>query len=441
MKANAERIEKNTVLLEVEVEADQFSQAMDRAYRKLVKKVNVPGFRPGKAPRIILERHIGKQALVDEAVEMLIPEAYFKAVQDTGIEPVAQPQLELVQVEEGKPVVFKARVVVKPEVELGEYKGLEVSQPSTEVTPEDVQKELERLQNRHAKLVSLDEGTVEQGDFVTVDFEGRVDGETFEGGQAIDYTLEVGNAGLLPGFEEQLIGMTINETRDIKVRFPEDYPKPELSGKEAVFTVTVKAIKRKELAPLDDEFAKDVSEFDTLEELRADLENKLKQAAEARAKSEIRQAVVKKAVENARVDIPEEMIKNRLAEMMESLERRLMYQGLTLESYLKYSNSSVEDLEERLRPDARDSLKTMLVLDAIAKAENITVSEEEIQAEIERMAKEMQQDPAVVRKVVEGQGQLDAVITGLVREKVIQFLVDHARIVAPEENPATEAKE
>ncbi|MCS5695248.1 trigger factor [Desulfofundulus thermocisternus] len=441
MKANAERIEKNTVLLEVEVEADQFSQAMDRAYRKLVKKVNVPGFRPGKAPRIILERHIGKQALVDEAVEMLIPEAYFKAVQDTGIEPVAQPQLELVQVEEGKPVVFKARVVVKPEVELGEYKGLEVSQPSTEVTPEDVQKELERLQNRHARLVSLDEGTVEQGDFVTVDFEGRVDGETFEGGQATDYTLEVGNAGLLPGFEEQLIGMTINETRDIKVRFPEDYPKPELSGKEAVFTVTVKAIKRKELAPLDDEFAKDVSEFDTLEELRSDLENKLKQAAEARAKSEIRQAVVKKAVENARVDIPEEMIKNRLAEMMESLERRLMYQGLTLESYLKYSNSSVEDLEERLRPDARDSLKTMLVLDAIAKAENITVSEEEIQAEIERMAKEMQQDPAVVRKVVEGQGQLDAVITGLVREKVIQFLVDHARIVAPEENPATEAKE
>ncbi|SHE87246.1 trigger factor [Desulfofundulus australicus DSM 11792] len=441
MKANAERIEKNTVLLEVEVEADQFSQAMDRAYRKLVKKVNVPGFRPGKAPRIILERHIGKQALVDEAVEMLIPEAYFKAVQDTGIEPVAQPQLELVQVEEGKPVVFKARVVVKPEVELGEYKGLEVSQPSTEVTPEDVQKELERLQNRHAKLVSLDEGTVEQGDFVTVDFEGRVDGETFEGGQANDYTLEVGNAGLLPGFEEQLIGMAINETRDIKVHFPEDYPKPELSGKEAVFTVTVKAIKRKELAPLDDEFAKDVSEFDTLEELRADLENKLKQAAEARAKSEIRQAVVKKAVENAQVDIPEEMIKNRLAEMMESLERRLMYQGLTLESYLKYSNSSVEDLEERLRPDARDSLKTMLVLDAIAKAENITVSEEEIQAEIERMAKEMQQDPAVVRKVVEGQGQLDAVITGLVREKVIQFLVDHARIVAPEENPATEAKE
>ncbi|SHJ39546.1 trigger factor [Desulfofundulus thermosubterraneus] len=438
MKANAERIEKNTVLLEVEVDADQFSQAMDRAYRKLAKKVNVPGFRPGKAPRIILERHIGKQALLDEAVEMLIPEAYFKAVQDTGIEPVAQPQLELVQVEEGKPVVFKARVVVKPEVELGQYKALEVTQPSTEVTPEDVQKELERLQNRHAKLVSLDEGTVQQGDLVTIDFEGRVDGEPFEGGQATDYTLEVGNAGLIPGFEDQLLGMAINETKEITVRFPEDYPKPELSGKEAVFTVTVKAIKRKELAPLDDEFAKDVSEFDTLEELRADLENKLKQAAEARAKAETRQAVLKKAVENAQVDIPEEMIQTRLKEMLQSLERRLMVQGLTLENYLKYSNSTVEEMEERLRPDARESLKTMLVLDAIAKAENITVTEEEIQAEIERMAKEMQQDPAVVRKVVEGQGQLEAVITGLVRDKVIQFLVDQANIVAQDGQPATE---
>lgn len=434
MRANAERIEKNTVLLEVEVDAEQFSKAMDQAYRKLVKKVRVPGFRPGKAPRMILERHIGKQTLMDEAVEIVVPEAYFKAVEDTGIEPVAQPQLELVQVEEGKPVVFKAKVVVKPEVELGQYTGLEVTRPSTEVTAEDVQKELERLQNRHAKLVSLDEGTVQKGDLVTLDFIGRVNVELFGKEQVTDYTLEVGSGW----FEDNLVGMALNETRDITVRFPDDYPNPELAGKEDVYTVTVKAIKRKELALLDDEFAKDVSEVDTLEELRSNLENKLKLAAEARARAKIRQGVLSQAVKNSQVDIPEEMVDSRIDEMLQGMERRLMAQGLSLEDYIRYSKTSMEEMRAVLRPDAEQSLKTMLVLDAIVKAENITVSEEEIQAEIERMAKEMEQDPSVVRKVVETQGKLDAVIQGLVREKAIQLLVDRANIVDNSDQPAVE---
>ncbi|WP_027716991.1 trigger factor [Desulfovirgula thermocuniculi] len=432
MKAHAERIEKNTVLLEVEVDADQFARAVDRAYRKLVKKVNIPGFRPGRAPRFILERHIGKQALLEEAVEMLVPEAYYQAVKDTGIEPVAQPQLELVQVEEGKPVIFKARVVVKPEVELGQYTGIEVTRPRVEVTPEDVERELKKLQERYARLISLDEGAVQKGDYVTIDYEGKVDGEPFEGGQGTDFTIEVGAAGLLPGIEDQLVGMAVGETKEVTTRFPDDYPRPELAGKEAVFTVTVKAIKRKELAPLDDEFAKDVSEFDTLEELKADIENKLKQAAEAKAKAEIRQAVLKQVTDNARVDIPEEMIAGRLEEMVQGFERRLMLQGLTLEGYLQYNDLTLEQLKERLRPDAEETLKSMLVLDAIAKAEGIAATEEEIEAEIKRMADDMRQDPAVVRKAVESQGQLESVTKLVTREKVLQFLVERAKIVDQE---------
>ncbi|OAT82225.1 trigger factor [Desulfotomaculum copahuensis] len=438
MKANAERIEKNTVLLEVEVGAEQFSKAMDQAYKKLVKKVSVPGFRPGKAPRVILERHIGKQALVDEAVEIVVPEAYYKAVEDTGIEPVAQPELELVQVEEGKPVVFKAKVVVKPEAELGQYTGLEVKDPYQEVTADDVQKELERLQNRHASLVTLDEGTVQQGDTAVIDFTGRADGEPFEGGQATDYSLEIGSGLFIPGFEEQVAGMTVNETRDIQVKFPENYTNENLAGKEAAFTVTVKAIKRKELSALDDEFAKDVSEFDTLEELRSDIENKLKQAAEERARRQLRQALVEQAVENARVEIPEPMVDSRVDEMVQNMESRLAGQGLSLENYYKYTNTTSEEMRERVRPDAVQSLKTTLVLDAIAAAENLTVSEEEKTAEIERMARAMQQEAAVLRQVLEKQGQMDMVMQGLLRDKAVELLVEKAVITRDTEQPAAE---
>ncbi|MEW6425203.1 MAG: trigger factor, partial [Bacillota bacterium] len=316
MKANAERIEKNTVLLEVEVDAERFSRALDQAYRKLVKKVNVPGFRRGKAPRFILERHIGKQVLVDEAVELIIPEAYFKAVDDTGIEPVTQPELELVQVEEGKPVVFKAKVVVKPEVELGQYTELAVARPVVKITEEDVIKELERLQNRHAKLVTLEEGEVARGDLVTIAYQGRVDGEPFEGGQDTDCTFEVGSRVFFPGVEDELIGTSLGETKEVVTKFPADYPREDLAGKEATFTVTVKGIQRKELSPLDDEFAKDISEFDTLEELKADLANKLRKVAEEKAQAEVRNSVVEKAVENAQVEIPKEMVDNRVEEMV-----------------------------------------------------------------------------------------------------------------------------
>ncbi|MFZ5597798.1 MAG: trigger factor [Bacillota bacterium] len=430
MKATAEKQEKNTVVLEVEVEAEKFSKAMDQAYKKIVKKVNIPGFRKGKAPRLILERYVGKKALYDEAVEIIIPDAYIDAVEDTGIEPVSHPELDLVQVEEGKPLVFKAKVVVKPEVKLGQYTGLEVTDPAREVTDEDVQNEIERLRNRYAKLITLEEGAVENGDLVSIDFEGKIDGVPFEGGKADDYNLEIGSGAFIPGFEDQIVGMNINETRDINVKFPQDYGKEELAGKDAVFTVTVKSIKRKELSPLDDEFAKDVSEFDTLEELRADLANRLKQAEEERAKAQVRRDVVEKAVENATVEIPGEMIDSRLEEMIGNMEQRLSGQGISLEKYFKYTNSSIADLREKMRPDAEKSVRQELVIEAVAKAENITVSDEELTEEIKRMSEEMKQDPDIIRKIIEGQNQMSFIKNGIMRDKAVQFLVDRAVLTA-----------
>lgn len=438
MKATAERIEKNTVLLEVEVGQEQFSSAVEKAYKKLVKKINVPGFRKGKAPKTILERYIGKQALYDEAVEIVLPEAYMKAVEDTGIEPVAQPELEMVQVEEGKPVVFKAKVVVKPEVKLGQYTGLEVARPDEGVPEEEIEKELERLQNRHAKLLTLEEGDVVEKDLVTIDFEGKIEGVPFEGGQSNDYTLEIGSDTFIPGFEEQLVGMKIGETKDISVTFPEDYGREDLGNKEAVFTVTVKVIKRKELSPLDDEFAKDVSEFDSLEELRADLSNKLKQAAGDRAKYQLRSEVIAKAVENAEVDIPPEMVESRVEEMLGSMEQRLMSQGVSMENYLKYTNSGMDDMRGNLRPDAERSIKQMLVTDAVARTENIEATDEDIEREINKMSEEMKQDPEIIKKVLEGQDQLDYVKKSIIRDKATQFMVDNAVLTEGTNPPAGE---
>ncbi|SFG76007.1 trigger factor [Desulfotomaculum arcticum] len=429
MKATAERLENNQVTIEVEVDAEQFTKAMDQAYRKLVGKVTVPGFRKGKTPRVVFENFVGKATLYNEAVELVVPDAYMKAVKTTGVEPVSQPQLDLVQVEEGKPVVFKATVRVKPDVKLGQYTGLQVTKPVSEVTGDDIENELKKLQERHARLNNLEEGTVQQADIALIDFVGRKDGVEFEGGAGTDYSLEIGSGSFVPGFEDQLAGVAIGETREVTVTFPEDYPNEDLKGQEAVFTVTVKGIKRKETAALDDEFAKDVSEFDTLEELRADLSNKLKEAAEKRAQQQINGEAVSKAVENAEVDIPDEMIETRLEEMIENMERRLMQQGMTMENYFKYTNSNLDDLKKSLRDDAARGVKTTLVLETIAKQENIEVSDEDLQNEIARMAENYQQEPEVLRKILEGQNQLEYVRDSLQQQKTIEFIAEKAELV------------
>jgi trigger factor len=438
MKANAERIEKNTVLLEIEVEAEQFDQAIDKAYRKMVQKVNVPGFRKGKTPRPIFERFMGKEAIMEEAMESVVPEAYYQAVAETGIEPVEQPKVDVVQAEAGKPVVFKATVQVKPEVVLGQYKEVEVNKPSTEVSEEDVTQSLEKLQQRHAQLLTLEEGTIEKGDITTLDFLGKVDDVPFKGGEGRDYTLEIGSGSFIEGFEDQLIGVSIGETKDLNVTFPEKYQAEELAGKDAVFTVTVKGIKRKELADLDDEFAKDVSEFDTLEELKTDIKNKLKVAAEDRAKSQVRQDIVSKIVDSIEVDMPAPMVDTQLSDMIHNLEGRLSSQGITLENYLKFANTTMEDLKEKMQPDAVWTAKMNLVMETIAKAEDIKATDEEIKEETEKIAKYYNKDLDEFQKMIENQGQIDFIIDQIVREKTLQFLADSAKINEDFIEPKTE---
>ncbi|MFA4884764.1 MAG: trigger factor [Desulfotomaculaceae bacterium] len=441
MKANAERIEKNTVLLEIEIDPESFSQAVDKAYRKLVQRVNVPGFRKGKAPRQIFERMMGKEVIIEEAMESVVPEAYYQAVSDTGIEPIDQPKVEIVQAEEGKPVVFKATVQVKPEVTLGQYKELEVIKPSAEVPEEEVDKALERLQNRHAKLLTLEEGTVEKGDTAVIDFLGKVDGEPFKGGEGKDYSLEIGSGSFIPGFEEQLIGLPVGETRDIAVTFPENYQAEHLAGKEAVFTVTVNGIKRKELAALDDEFAKDISDFDTLEELRSDISNKLKENAESQAKYGLRQEIVNRIVNNTEMEIPDVMVESQLREMIGNFESRLTGQGMSLENYLKFAKTTLPEFEEGMRPDAIWSAKSNLVLETIAKLEKIEPSSEEIKAEAAKIAQYLNQDQEQFQETIESKGQIDYIKDQIVREKTLQFLVDNAIVKEGANEPAPDTNE
>ncbi|AQS59977.1 trigger factor [Desulforamulus ferrireducens] len=428
MKATAERIEKNTVLLEVEVEQEMLDKALDKAYRKIVKQVNIPGFRKGKAPRAMVERYVGKETLFGEAAEMIVPEAYLQALKETETEPIDQPKIDIVQGEAGKPLIFKATVEVKPEVTLGEYKGVEVTRPTTEITDEEVQQELERLQNRHAKLITVEDGTVQQDDTVLIDFTGYVDGEAFEGGSATNYSLTIGSGTFIPGFEEQIIGLKLGEEKDINVTFPEEYHAENLAGKAATFKVKVNEIKRKELAELDDEFAKDVSEFDTLDELRNDIRKRLMEAAETKAKSAVENGVVDAVVANATVEIPEVMIEYKVEEMINSVGHRLAQQGINLDQYFQYTNSSIDDMRERMKPDAEKTVRNELVLDAIAKAENITASEEEINEEIQKIAEYVKQDAKVVRKTLELQGELGHINQDIARRKVVTFLVDNAKI-------------
>ena len=428
MKASAERIEKNTVLLQVEVEAEQFSEAVNKAYRNIVKKVAIPGFRKGKTPKHILERFIGKEALYEEALEELMPEAYIEAVKETGVDPVDQPQIEVVQSEEGKPVIFKATVTVKPEVELGQYKGVEISRPRSDIPEEAVQEALDHMRNSHAQLVTLEDGLVEQEDETRIDFIGKLDGEPFPGGKAEDYALTVGSGAFIPGFEEQMVGMAINETRDIPLTFPEDYHEASLAGKEVVFTVKVNSIKRKELSPLDDEFAKDVSDFETLEDLVADVKDRLQKEAESKASYLIRRSIIDKVVDNATLEIPDSMVERQSRDLFSSIANNFANQGVSISDYMAYTKTSPEKMKEEIRPEAERNVKTSLVIEAIGKAENITPSDEEFQAELEKMANVYAVSPEEFRKQMEEEESFDFFMSGLIKEKTFRFLEENAII-------------
>jgi trigger factor len=430
MKASWEKIEKNVGVLEVEVDAEKVAAALDKAFKKVVNRINVPGFRRGKVPRQLFEKRFGVESLYQDALDIILPEAYVQAVEETGISPVDRPEVDVEQFGKGQTLKFKAKVAVKPEVKLGDYKGLEIEVPSAEVTAEEVDAELKRMQQRHAELVVIEEGAAENGDVVVIDFEGFVDGEAFPGGKAEKYSLELGSGSFIPGFEEQLVGMTKGEEKEINVTFPENYHSEDLKGKAAVFKVKLHDIKRKNLPVLDDEFAKDVSEFDTLEEYKQDIEKRLKQRKEQEQQAAKETAVVEKAAANAEVEIPQVMIETELEQMLKEFERRLRMQGMTLEMYFQFSGQNEAALKEQMRSDAEKRVRNNLVLEAIAKAENIEATDAEVDAEIEKMAENLKRSPEEIRQILTANGSIAGMKQDLSVKKTVDFLVANSKQVA-----------
>jgi trigger factor len=432
LKTKLERIERNEVALEIEVEADRLEQAMQKAYRKVVTKVNIPGFRKGKAPRQVLEAYLGKEALFEDALEEVIPQAYDEAVKETEIEPVSQPKIDVVQIEDGKPLIFKANVIVKPEVKLGTVTGLKVEIPRHEVSEEDVEQRLQAMRNRYAKLITAEEGVpAENGDVLNINFRGFIDDEPFPGGMGEDYSLELGSNTFIPGFEEQLVGAVTGEEKEVKVTFPEEYHADDLKGKDARFEVTINQIQKRELSPLDDDFARDVSEFDTLEELKSDLRKNLEEEAATQTEGMIRQRLVAQAVEHSEIDVPEEMIESQTDLLLQRFEERLFYQGMKLEDYVQMAGISIEQMRQDMRPQAEQSVRENLVLETIAKQMDLKVTDEDFDKQIEKAAQEFGMEADAVRPSLEG--SRERIEYGILLDKAVDYMKEHADITVIDE--------
>ena len=426
MKVTAEKIDNQQVVLEIEVPAAELEKASEKAFKKIAGKVNIPGFRKGKAPRKIVEQHVGKQAILDEAFEIIAPQAYAEALEDQKIDPVTRPAIDVVTMEEGKDLVFKATVTEKPELKLGEYKGLKIEQKVGTVSDDDVQQQLTRMLDRQADMVEAEEGAaVQASSFITLDFKGFVDGEAFPGGEGKDYPLQIGSHSFIPGFEEQLIGAKIGEEKDVNVTFPKEYHAAELAGKEAVFKCTVRSIKEKVVPAMDDEFAKKASTFQTLDELKADVRSKLEKSAAERAESDNREAALQQASDNATVEIPDVMVDNRVTTMIQELSMRLEQQGMKMEQYLQYAGTDIAKIRETYREAAAKNVKMDLVLEQVAKAEEIKVEAADLDAEVEAMAKTYGATPEQVKKIIAQQGRLGDLAATVLRRKTAQFLVDN----------------
>ncbi len=428
MSAKWEKQEGNQGVLTIEVEAAKVNEGLDAAFKKVVKQVNVPGFRKGKMPRGMFEKRFGVESLYQDALDFILPEAYAKAIEETGIDPIDRPEIDVEQMEKGKELVFTAKVQVKPEVKLGEYKGLEVEKVETEVTAEDVEAELTSLQEKQAELAVKEEGKAEEGNTVTMDFEGFVDGEAFEGGQAENYSLELGSGQFIPGFEEQLVGVTTGEEKEVEVSFPEEYHAAELAGKPATFKVKVHEIKAKELPALDDEFAKDADEeVETLAELKEKIENRLQESKKNEAETAVRETLVNKASDNAEVEIPEVMVKAEVDRMMQEFEQRLQMQGMNLDLYFQFSGQTEEDLRGQMTEDAGKRVRTNLTLEAIAAAENLEVTDAEAEEEVNKMAEQYNMSADNIKQAL---GGLDTLKADLKVRKAVEFLVDNSKTVA-----------
>lgn len=425
MSLQVEKMEHNMAKLTIEVETEKVEKAIQAAYLKQRGQISVPGFRKGKVPRQMIEKMYGAEVFYDEAANSMIQEAYSAAYDECEEEIVSQPTVDIVQLEKGKPFIFTAEVALKPEVTLGDYKGLKVSKISTRVTAKEVDAEVEAEQQKNARTIEVTDRAVADKDEVKLNFEGFVDGEAFEGGKGEDYPLTIGSGSFIPGFEEQLIGAEIGKETEVKVTFPEDYQAEELKGKEAVFKCTVNTISAKELPELDDEFAADVSEFETMDEYKADVKKQIKERKEKEGKNKQEDEAVEKAIENATMDIPEAMIDMQVRQLANDFAQRIQQQGLTMEQYMQFTGMTQEKMNEELRPQAEKRIKTRLVLEAVAKAENIEVTDERLDEEIGKMAEAYKMEADKIKELM-GDAEIKSMKEDMAVQDAVTFLVENA---------------
>ena len=426
MSVKVEKTENtNEVKLSFEIEAEKFDEAMKKVYAKTAKYFNIPGFRKGKAPMQMVEKQYGSSIFYEDTFNELVPDIYDKAIKENNIDAVSRPQIDIQQMEKGKNLIFTAIVQVSPEVKIGKYKGIELNKIEYNVSDEDIEHELGHMQEKNSRLITIEDRPVETKDIAVIDFEGFVDGEAFKGGKAEKHELEIGSNTFIPGFEDQIIGMKVDEEKDINVKFPEEYFSKDLAGKDATFKVKLHEIKKKEFPKLDDEFAKDVSEFDTLEELKNSIKEKIQTENDSRAKYELEENAIKTVCENTPIDIPSAMIENEIENMMQDIKVRLSYQGLNIEQYLKMINKTEEDMRNEFKEQAERAVKSRLVLEAVAKAEKIENSEEEIAEKIKEMAKNYGKKE---EEVLKNEQLRKYVEENMKTEKAIKFIVDNAKI-------------
>lgn len=421
---NVEKTDKNIVSFEFSVSPEEFEKAVQKAYKKNVKKINMPGFRKGKAPRIIIEKAYGKEVFYEDAINFVLPDAYDKAVEENGISPVAQPEVDLKseKIEPDKEIIFTAKVVVKPEFELGEYKGVKAEKAVYETTDENVNEEIEKLRERNSRLVPVEDRAVQADDIANINFEGFVDDVAFEGGKGENFDLTIGSGQFIPGFEDQLLGKNVGDDVEVKVMFPDEYHAEDLAGKDAVFKVKINSLKVKELPEADDDFAMDVSEFDTLDEYKADIKAKLEKANEDKAKHETEQNVIDAVCANTEIDIPDEMIDSQIDSMIRDMDMQMRYQGIDLNTYMQYTGQTMDTIREQYKPEAEKRVKTTLVLEKVSEVEKIEPTDEDVENEYQKISEENGMKIDDIKKYIKE----DDVKARIKAEKAINLLVESA---------------
>ena len=425
MSLQVEKLEKNMAKLTVEVSAEDFEKAIEKVYQKQKKQISIPGFRKGKVPRVMVEKMYGKEVFYEDAANDLIPDAYDNALDECEEDIVSSPKIEVTQIEAGKPFVFTATVALKPEVKLGEYKGIKIEKIEREVTEEEILAEINRERNKNARNITIEDRPVKDGDMTVIDFEGFVDGEAFEGGKGENYPLTIGSGAFIPGFEEQLVGAEIGKEVEVKVTFPEEYQAEELQGKEAVFKCTVHEIKEKELPELDDEFASEVSEFDTLEEYKEDVKKNLTEKKVKDAETARENAAVEAAVKASEIEIPEAMLETQQRQMVDEFSQRITMQGMSMEQYMQFTGATYEKLIEQVKPQAEERIRARLVLEAIAKSENIVATEEDYEKEMKTMAEVYQMEIDKAKELM-GEREKKNIMLDLAVRKAADFVAENA---------------